>query len=239
MSRYPSVASPFARCALTALLTCTASTPRVASAQGARSVGAPDRGRLVDGVPMEPGEGLALLASPGVQWGTEELVGLIRRSALRLARDEPGAAILVGSLSRRRGGRLPPHDSHQSGRDVDLGFFMTDEEGEPVATPSFVELAPGSGCGRTEGRSYCIDPRRTFELVVALLQDEEVRVRWILMASDLRQLVLASGRRLDVPVDLMRRVEEATVPRDGSASHRSHIHVRIECPDDDLPRCQG
>jgi penicillin-insensitive murein endopeptidase len=154
-----------------------------------------------------------LLSSPGVQWGTEELVGLLQRSALRLARDEPGAPLLVGSLSRQRGGRLPPHDSHQSGRDADLGFFMTDQEGEPTATTSFVELAPESGCGRHDGRLVCIDPRRTFQLVVALLEDDDVRVRWILMASDLRQLVLASGRRLDVPEELMHRVEEATSPR--------------------------
>ncbi len=208
-------------------------SPFAAHAQGSRSVGAPDHGRLEGAAPLEDSEHYVRLASPGVQWGTEELVGSLRRSAERLQREEDGPRLLVGSLSARGGGRLRPHESHQSGRDADVSIFVTDDQGEPIAATRFVELDRRTGCGRDERRTVCIDPRRTFLFLVALIRDPVTRIRFVLIAGDLRQLVLAAGRRTDVSPEEMRRVEEITALRRGSASHRSHLHIRIQCPEDD------
>ncbi len=208
--------------------------PSVAAAQeGSRSVGAPDRGRLENGVVLPDSPHYVRLSGDGTQWGTEELVGLLQRAAARLQRMEEGPRLLVGSLSLRGGGRMPPHDSHQSGRDADVSIFMSDLDHAPVEPARFVQLSEGTACGRDEGNVVCIDPRRTFLFLVALLEDEIARVRFVLIAGDLRQLVLAAGRRADVSEEMLRRVEEVTALRDGSASHRSHLHVRIECPEGD------
>ena len=112
-------------------------------------------------------------------------------------------------------------------------MFLTDLDGRPVEATRFVELDPATACGAEEGRTLCIDPRRTFLFLAALLEDEIARVRFVLLAGDLRQLVLAAGRRTDAPEAMLRRVEEVTALRTGSARHRSHLHIRIECPEDD------
>lgn len=210
-----------------------------AHAQGpspTRAIGAPNRGRLERAVQLTPTPHLVAQAGSN-QWGTAELVGLIQRAAARLQEVEPGPRLLVGALSSRRGGRLPPHSSHQNGRDADLGIFVTDVDGNPVEAPRFVDLDE-SGCGRDAGVVYCIDARRTFLFIAELLADPVTRVQWILVAPHLRQLIMAAGRRLDADPEVQRRVEIATEPRDGSESHRSHLHVRIYCPPDDRPECQ-
>jgi penicillin-insensitive murein endopeptidase len=201
-----------------------------------RSVGAPNRGRLTDGVELRATEHLSV-APAGHPYGTEELVRMIERAAARVQTESPGPRLLVGALSRQRGGRVPPHSSHQSGRDADLGFYVTDENGAPVYADRFVELDTISQCGRDRDRVYCLDGARTFLLIVALLADETARVQWILLAPDIQQRILAAGRRLSMSDEILRAVELATDPRDGSEGHRNHLHVRIHCPPDDVPGC--
>lgn len=224
------------RVAALAILT---SVPALAAAQdGSRSVGAPDRGRLEGGVLLPESAHYVRLSGDGTQWGTEQLVGLLQRAAARLQAAEPGPRLLIGSLSRRGGGRLPPHDSHQSGRDADVSMFLTDLDGTSVEASRFVELSRNGTCGRDERNTFCLDARRTFLFLAALVEDERVRVRFVLIAADLRQLVLAAGRRADVSEEVLQRVEEVTALREGSESHRSHLHVRIECPEADRG-CSG
>ena len=221
--RAPSAQSVFVLVLATAALSGVAAAQDVPDS-ASRSIGTPNHGRLEH--PEQVRSTPNLIVQPGSHhYGTDELVGLVRRAAERLQERERGPRLLVGSLSSRRGGRLPPHSSHQNGRDADLGFFVTDPDGQPVEPPRFLEL-DSSGCGRDRGESYCIDPRRTFLFVAALLADPVTRVQWILMAADLRQIVLAAGRHLGVDDDVYHQVEVATEPRVGSESHRSHIHVR-------------
>ncbi len=162
---------------------------------------------------------------------------MVRRAAERMQTEHPGPRLMVGDLSRQRGGRLAPHSSHQNGRDVDLGFFVTDDDNAPVEPPRFLEL-DHAACATERGTAYCFDPARTFQFFAALLSDPEARVQFILIAADLRQRLLAAGRRMEIDDALRERVSVATEPRDGSESHRSHFHVRIYCPTNDRPRCQ-
>lgn len=201
-----------------------------------QAIGAPNRGRLQNAVQLR-GSPAVTLQRGSDQWGTAELVGLIERAAERLRARDAGPRLLVGDLSKRRGGRIRPHRSHQNGRDADLGLFVTDEDGQPAEPPRFLRLDE-SGCATERGVAYCLDARRTFLFIVELLEDPSTTVQWILIAPDLRQRILAAGRRIDeVSDELRERVSIATAPRSGSEGHRSHLHVRISCPDDDRPRC--
>ncbi|MCA9771786.1 MAG: penicillin-insensitive murein endopeptidase [Myxococcales bacterium] len=212
----------------------TAAPDEEAAESASVSHGVPDRGRLTRGEALTETPHLFVrISRRSAHYGTAELVGLIQRAADEVWERHPGPKLVVGDLSRPRGGRNPPHRSHQSGRDADVSIFVTDLDGASVEPSRFVALAPTTGCGRDEGGTYCLDPRRTFLFIVALLEDEVAQVRFVLIAADLRQLVLAAGRRADVSDEMLRRVEEVTALRDGSASHRSHLHVRIECPADD------
>lgn len=202
-----------------------------------RSIGTPNRGRIRDGVEITPTPHLVVRDGPrGATYGIAELVGLLHRAAARVASEHPGPRLLAGDLSKEGGGRLSPHRSHRSGRDADVSFYLLDEDGQPVETTRFVHLRR-NGCGRAEGRRYCFDPVRNWALIVALLADPVARVQYVLVTPYLRRRLLAEGERQNAPEELLERVRIATRPRTGSASHRSHFHVRIYCPLDDRPEC--
>jgi penicillin-insensitive murein endopeptidase len=227
------------------LATLGAAALTVAVAAGAQeatstsqAVGVPHRGSLRDGVQLQPGPGLRLLRRGGTQWGTEELIGLLGRAAARVDGEEPGGPpLVVGDLSRRRGGRLRPHHSHQSGLDADIGYYYEDRDAHPVAVDRFLRLSR-ERCARARAGLRCLAPERTFRLLAALLDDPVARVQWVLLAFDLRESILAGGRALRVEPEVLDRVTRATAHREGSESHRDHLHVRIYCPADDRPRCQ-
>lgn len=225
------------------VLTSTVSEPQVTQesrdedGSPSHSIGVPDRGRLRDSVQLEPTPHLFIRESRrAAQHGTAELVGLIQRAAARVSLAHPGPRLVVGDLSRERGGRLHPHRSHRSGRDADLGFYLLDEDGEPAEPDRFVNLRR-NGCGRIGETRYCFDPARNWDLLAALVSDPTTVVQYILVAPDIRRRALEEGERRSVDPALLERVRVATEPHRGSRSHRSHFHVRIYCPVDDRPEC--
>jgi len=77
------------------------------------------------GVHLGPGRGYRLRL-PRHAYGTASVVQAVRRCAIEVADRFPGTAdVLVGDISKPAGGRFPPHQSHQSGRDVDVGYYLT------------------------------------------------------------------------------------------------------------------
>lgn len=203
-----------------------------------RSVGVPDRGQLLDGVELQDGPYLFVRETRRgrATWGTGELVGLIQRAAAQVAAAHPGPKLVVGDLSRRRGGRLSPHRSHRNGRDADIGFYLLNEAGEPVEPPRFVHVGR-RGCGRIGRDRYCFDVERNWTLLTALVSDPIARIQYVLVAPYIRRRLLAEGERRGASEALMARVRTVTAPHRGSSAHRSHFHVRIYCPVDDRPGC--
>lgn len=202
------------------------------------SVGSPDRGRLRAPALLEETPYLFIRESRRrAQYGTAELVGLVRRSAAAVGMEEVGPKLVVGDLSGRRGGRLSPHRSHRSGRDADLGFYVLDAQGQAAQPPHFVRIRR-DGCGRIRDERYCFDAARNWALLAAVVQDPVARVQYVLVAPDIRARVLAEGERQGAPGELIERVRTVTQPHAGSHSHRSHFHVRIYCPVDDRPDCR-
>lgn len=93
---------------------------------GPASLGSPTRGALIGGVELKGSDAVEVV-TPLYNWGTARVIGSIERAARRVRCRFPSHDPLrVGSISRRRGGHLRPHRSHQSGLDADLGYFYTD-----------------------------------------------------------------------------------------------------------------
>ena len=131
--------------------------PPVAKARPSRSVGQPWAGRLVDGRKLPPrGEGFAtwdpILKQvgnrPWRRWGSDRLLRTVRSVLAAYARRHPGAPpVLVGDLSRRRGGDFGPrfggigHASHQNGLDVDIYYPRRDGRLTAPRRPAQVDLA--------------------------------------------------------------------------------------------------
>ena len=58
-------------------------------------------------------------------YGTPEMLAAIKAGVHALRTRFPNAPpLIIGDLSKRYGGHFPPHLSHQSGRDADIGYFV-------------------------------------------------------------------------------------------------------------------
>jgi murein endopeptidase len=71
-------------------------------------------------------------------YGHPALVLMLERTAKDIFAAQKGSVMLVGDLSDENGGPLYGHRSHQSGRDADIGFFVTDKKGRPITSDRFV-----------------------------------------------------------------------------------------------------
>ncbi len=63
---------------------------------------------------------------------------VLHRAADRVARKHRGSVLFVGDMSAKKGGYLPGHNSHQSGRDADVGFYVMNAKGKPINPKRFI-----------------------------------------------------------------------------------------------------
>lgn len=211
------------------------------------SCGRVNRGGLASPVGLEPrGPGYMVpepWRSRGVRWGTEELIGLIRRAAAAVEEARPGALLGVGDLSRKRGGSVRNHRSHQAGRDVDLIYFALDEAGEPVPPGSCMPAYGPDGWAslchypvKVEVTPRRLDMARNWELIKALLTDGKTRVRVIFMSLGIRRALLDHAASMGEPRGLIRRAERTLMRPPRGRAHTDHMHLRIACTQDDRHR---
>ena len=135
-----------------------------AALRKSRSLGYPWQGKLERGVKLRETGSVRYVTEYGVTnhfFGAWQLVQLLERAAHQVARSLPGARLSVGELSKERGGDLPGHASHESGRDVDVGFYMLDAASRSYSAYAFARFGE-RGQGLLRGlvlRAGAIDPR--------------------------------------------------------------------------------
>jgi len=189
------------------------------------SVGFPSGGSLANAVPMVEGRGRRLLAIPWKTWGTAETVAVLDRVLDAWAARGSVQPILVGNLSNRTGGKLEPHSTHQSGRDVDLGYPQ--------------KLASGAELTWQEMRADNFDAAETWTLLRMLVETGAVEEIYIDRSIQklLHEHALAHE---SVPEESLSKWMEYPRPT-GQAhalvkhvpGHTDHLHVRFACPPDD------
>lgn len=202
------------------------------------SMGRSNGGLLRNGVPVPSDPALLVKSeSRGEHYGTAELVTLLVASAHAVARSAPGSRLVVGDLSRQGGGRLRPHRSHRSGRDVDIGFYMVDPQGRALpAAPGFVHMT-AQLVGPYGGHLYGFDVARNWTLVQALLSHPEVHPQYLFVANPLIAALLRHARAQGASAELIARAD-AVLDQPRGSPHRSHFHMRIFCARDDVPSCE-
>jgi hypothetical protein len=90
---------------------------------GTVCVGRPNRGRLFNAVELVSEPGLRVMVRENT-WGSAETVRSLRAAVSELRAQYPDAPdATIGDISRKHGGYLRPHRSHQLGLDVDIGYF--------------------------------------------------------------------------------------------------------------------
>ena len=185
--------------------------------EGATSVGRPQLGRIRHSVRLPPGP-LYRLARPAWSWGSSHALGNLQEG-IAAFRSETGyeGEVVIGSISRRGGRAFPPHNSHQSGRDVDIRL----------------PLRPGMGDWKNP-RPDEIDWDAAWALIDALLETGEVAVIFLErpLQRRLYEAALRSGEEKGRLRDLIewaddRRWSRAQIRH--ARGHDGHIHVRFRC----------
>ena len=203
------------------------------------SVGHPNEGRLLGGARLD--DSLPFLRAvsicPGVdaQWGLPILVRMIERAARAVAKRYPGSVLNVGDISRKQGGEIGGHHSHESGRDADIGFYVADAKGSPMDTRSFFKFEASLATKQMPGARF--DVARNWLLIQHMLTDPAARVSHIFIAEPLRQSLLAHARSQGVSRALLNRAAVVMMQPSGSLPHDDHIHVRISCPQSMAGEC--
>jgi penicillin-insensitive murein endopeptidase len=166
-----------------------------------------------------------------LHYGTDELVGLVRRVAAAVAREKPGARVGVGVLAAAQGGNIIWSMSHNSGRDVDFSLYVVDLDGNPSEPPDFL-LFDRHGWAFDGRGAWRLDLERTWLLLRALVEDPEVEVQFLFLYRPLQQLLLRHARARQESAELIARV--ATRLLEPVTPHNDHLHVRIHCSAQDL-----
>jgi penicillin-insensitive murein endopeptidase len=193
----------------------------------ASSTGAPNHGQLEGGIQVRKSAHLAV-REDAHPWGLPALVKLLHRAADDVAAKHKGAVLFVADLSAKSGGPLAGHRSHQSGRDADVGFYVTNSKGKAVNAKRFIGF---NGDGRARDVEWArFDDARNWALVEALLKNENVR--YVFVSTSLRARLLKFGAKKRASEAIMQRAAAVmVVPGEHVDVHDDHFHVRISCPE--------
>jgi penicillin-insensitive murein endopeptidase len=205
------------------------------------SRGTPMKGSLFRGeVLPRKGSGYAMLKvtrERRARFGVSELVHLVKEAAHKVRRRHKGSLLRVGDLSGRKGGPIDNHGSHQSGRDVDLLFYVVDGQGNPVSPEEFIPFDK-NGYSVDPPMKYRFDTARNWSLVEALIRSDKAEVQWIFVADHLRKLMLDHAiSQKKTPRSVIGKARQI-LKQPGKKAHWDHFHVRIYCPADDQPECR-
>lgn len=175
-------------------------------------------GKMLDGgVQLQEGPGL-FVKRPNNAWGRPSAVRSLEQVGKLVAMLFPGTRMVIGDLSRQRGGRFSPHSSHKEGLDVDIGLFRQDSPYDE----QFRNL-----------RGEQLDVQRTWFVISRLLQTG--RVKRILLDWNLQKVLyeyaLTQGATEEELAQWFqyprKRWEDIGLMRHWRG-HRHHLHVRFQ-----------
>ncbi len=191
-----------------------------------KSIGLPQRGKLVDAVQL-PEHPLWIRGNPDHLWASAHAIDIIHQ-AFSILRGQLGypSALLIGSISRRKGGRMPPHRSHQSGRDVDIRL----------------PLRPGMEKTKAPTADE-IDWYATWAMIDSFARTGHAEVVFLNEAHHHR--LYEAARAMGVPRQRVHEVVRWPAWRGGAdpvvqhaEGHHVHLHVRVRCGPDE-PKCES
>jgi penicillin-insensitive murein endopeptidase len=168
-------------------------------------------------------------------YGHPALVLMLERTAKDIFAAQKGSVMLVGDLSDENGGPLYGHRSHQSGRDADIGFFVTDKKGRPINNERFVAFNP-DGTAK-DGSPVLFDDWRNWLLVKSWILDKRAGISHIFIQHDLRQRLLSFAARHPKAQPHVTEAAALLKQPEYGEDHSDHFHVRISCPSDQQGLC--
>ena len=184
---------------------------------GSLSIGAPGSAILLNAVTLPEGP-YWKTAPSAASWGTAETMAGITTAVDKVHELFPDTLpVFVGDISDADGGRLKRHDTHQAGRDADVGFYYKGTQ------PKWWE--PGTAAN--------LDLPRNWALVRALITCTDVET--ILLDTRIQRLLYQYALSISEDKAWLDRVFQfSRGSRDALirhvAGHRTHYHVRLYNP---------
>jgi murein endopeptidase/LysM repeat protein len=193
-----------------------AALPLVVIARGSVSVGKPHDGRLVNSIQLPENKKLYTIRKPEEAYGSSHALDQLQLAIARWRRDSGYTGSLkIGSISKQGGGKLKPHSSHRSGRDVDIRLPLEHKDGSADNVDD-------------------VDWDALWVLIMAFVDTGEVET--IYLTSDRQKYLHAAAKRAGASADTIDRVLQ--YPDKGGRNngivrhqhgHDAHMHVRFSC----------
>lgn len=191
-----------------------------------QSVGTPSRGRISSSVQLPANEKLYSRLRPEEAYASSHMIKTMQLAIGRWRRDSGyTGSLVIAAMSKKGGGRLSPHKSHQSGRDADVRM--------PVAKGVKGSLAQNMSQ---------VDWAATWGLVHALIETGEMQ--YIFLSYDRQAKLYKAAKRAGASKeDLAKWIQypQGNHTNNGivrhAKGHTSHIHVRVHCGPKES-RCQ-
>ena len=184
---------------------------------GSLSIGMPSSAILLNAVSLPAGSRWEIAPSADT-WGTSETMAGIDAAVDKVHQLFPDTPpIFIGDISDADGGRLKRHQTHQAGRDVDLGFYYRG----------------GQARWYQPGTAANLDLPRNWALVRALVACTDVET--ILLDTRIQKLLYKYALSISEDKDWLDRVFQFSRGATNAIirhvpSHRTHYHVRLYNP---------
>jgi len=187
------------------------------------SIGQPWAGKLMNGDVLPRGEGYRI-RRPARAYGATHVVGHVRRVIAEVRALYPEVHTLaIGDLSAQGGGKIGDHHSHQSGLDVDIGFYF---HAVPVGYPD-----------RFADANADLDLQATWALVTAFARTAPLDsgVQFIFLDYDVQKRLHDFARKRGTPDDDLAAIFQYPRGKDALVGivrhwphHADHLHVRFK-----------
>ncbi|MBA2542128.1 MAG: penicillin-insensitive murein endopeptidase [Deltaproteobacteria bacterium] len=214
---------PQERPRITAARTVHERVSRVDDGRSSQSLGQPWNGRLTGGKAFPDGDGY-WLRRPEKAFGAAHVVEHVRRAIAEVRKTYSDVHTLaIGDLSAEHGGQLGRHVSHQTGLDVDIGFYFTHK---PEVYPQQFVSANGD-----------LDLEATWALIEAFANTARADggVQLIFLDHGVQARLYRWARSDGISADKLSAILQYPRSADAQAgivrhwpSHSDHIHVRFK-----------
>ncbi|HEY4175955.1 MAG TPA: penicillin-insensitive murein endopeptidase [Kofleriaceae bacterium] len=186
------------------------------------SLGQPWNGRLENGEHLPADDDAYKIRRPNHAWGAENVVTHLRAAIASVRALHDVHVLAIGDLSAKEGGKLSEHHSHQSGLDVDVGFYFTKvPDGYPDA------FAPASND---------LDLEATWALLAAFVRTTESPdgVQMIFLDYAVQKRLYDYAESRGTPAETLSTIFQYPRGKDTLAgivrhwpNHTDHFHVRF------------
>lgn len=110
--------------------------------------------------------------------------------------------------------------SHHAGRDADLGFYLIDSDGKPVAAADLT---------RIDSSLRGLDVPRTWMLVAALLEDNSIDIEWLFVSENIKRALILEAKERGASDGRIKRATKTLHQPSDAPPHDDHLHLRIRC----------